>query len=241
MSKSIKKCKNTRYIIILVITLSLLFLLIILFNRYKLNKNKNKNKNPQIESFYEDSITTSPLATIEPAHTIGILQRCSASPGDLAGMCKDYSNCCKTGSTSKSCICAHPVIQKCQTEYNTCMTDSNYIKKYTPLQLADTCTAISSKCCESYNNINIDSKKFNAPIIKTQKDNLICNMPASNNMNMTEKCMELCETNPNCEAFSINQNNIAVFGCNLFSKVSNTNQNNKDSIIEQLPNYYIKK
>lgn len=234
MFKNIKNYKIIQIIqiIFIAIILYLLFLLYLLYNKYK---------NSQKLKFYNIPQTTTVSSTVQPLATTAEPQACSVSPGDLAGMCNNYSSCCKKGNASSSCLCTHPVIQKCQTKYNTCMTDSNYIKKYTPSQLADTCSAINSECCNAYNNINIDSKNFNTPIIKTQKDNLICYIPASNNMNMTDKCMELCETNPNCAAFSINQNNMAVFGCNLFSKVSNTNQNNKDSIIEQLPNYYIKK
>ena len=124
------------------------------------------------------------------------------------------------------------------------MTDTNNINIYTPEQLTDKCTKENGECCNDYNNINIDSKKFNAPIVQTQKDNLICYIPASYNMNITQKCMELCQTNQNCASFSIEQNNMSVFGCNLFSAVSNTNQSNqtnKDSINVQQPNYYIKK
>ena len=239
MSKSIKKSNNTRYIIILVITLGLLFLLIILFNRYKLNKN------PQIESFYEDpsSSVTSPSVTIEPARTIETSERCSASPVDLAGMCKDYTNCCRSGNASKSCICNHPVVQQCQNEYNTCINDPNNIKIYTPEQISEKCIAQNNGCCKSYNNINIDSSNFNEPIVQAQKDNVICYIPAIGNINMTDKCMELCQTDPKCKAFSLTQNNMVVLGCNLFSSVSKPliDPLGGDSLNKQQPNYYVKK
>lgn len=243
MSKSIKKSNNTRYIIILVITLGLLFLSIILFNRYKLNNIINKNNKLQIESFYEDPTIKAVSSTVQPSPTSEALKPCSASPVDLAGMCKDYSNCCKTGSASKSCICNHPIVQQCQNEYNTCINDPNNINIYTPEQISEKCIAQNNGCCKSYDNINIDSSNFNEPIVQAQNNNVICYIPAIANINMTNKCMELCQTDPKCKAFSLTQNNMVVLGCNLFSSVSQPliDPLGGDSLNKQQPNYYVKK
>jgi hypothetical protein len=225
MSKSIKK-QNSKYIIFLLITiciLILLFLLYLLNTKYK---------------YYQKSAFIS--ASGNPDQTV---QVCSVNPGDVVGMCSNYKACCSSSGSTNSCICTHPVVQQCKTSYDTCMNDTNNLKIYTPEQLSEKCTAQNSQCCTSYNNITIDSANFNDPIIQEQKDNIICTMNITNNMNITQKCMELCQTNPNCKAFSILQTSLAPVGCNLFSEISPPliDPLGGNSSSGKKPNYYVKK
>lgn len=227
----LKKNKISKYIIFLLITICILLILSILYrvnNKYKTN-NKFNNK-----LSFEDI----PSINIQPQ------SGCTVTPGDVSGICTNYTSCCpSSGSSSNACICNHPVVQQCQTEYNTCMNDSNILKIYTTEQRSKKCAAQVKDCCVPYDEIAIDSSKFEPPIKQDQKQDLICSLQGSNNMNITQKCMELCQVYPNCAAYNIQRTNLAAVACNLFSSVGEATidpLSGKPSA-NTLNDYYVKK
>ena len=236
MLKNFNKNINKKNIIVLIIVI-----LIILFMLILLYLNKNVNKNSHISSFNNIPITTAenyggytldrsklPVPPNTPSP-----KSCSAQPGDIAGICSDYSNCCKSNNSSSSCICDHPFVNDCKTKYDTCMNT----------QTADVCNLQIKTCCTKYNKTNVDSSKFKDPIKNKQSDNLICSLTAAGNMNITDKCMELCQTYPNCVAYSVNKTALSSIGCSLFSSVSKPALDpvTGKPIVDTLNDYYVKK
>ena len=102
--------------------------------------------------------------------------------------------------------------------------------------LTNKCKSDNAECCKKYNKISINSNNFGEKQNITQQDNLICNL--SSIKNVEQKCMELCQTNKNCAAYSTSN-----FGCNLFSnvtaKVIAKNPDNQD-LPSNNSNFYIK-
>ena len=241
MLNNFKKYINKKNIIVLtIVILIILFILIVLY------LNNNVNKNSHISSF-DDILPTGPTTTNFGGYTLDSSKlpippnmpppkSCSAQPGDIAGVCSDYSNCCKSNNSSSSCICAHPIVKQCQADYNTCMTNS------TTDELKNICTTQNKDCCLKYNKTNLDSSKFKEPI-KNQADNLICSLTAAGNMNITDKCMELCQTYPNCVAYSVNKTALSSIGCSLFSSVSKPALDpvTGKPIVDTQNDYYVKK
>ena len=136
---------------------------------------------------------------------------CSANE-DIVGICLDYDNCCISTENS-SCLCSNPIIKKCKDEYTTCINDADNIKLYTPEQLLTNCIDKNKACCTPYNKISISSDKFTKGVKREQTDNVLCNV--SNIKNVDAKCLELCQTHPQCAAYSSN-----LLKCTLFTKVS---------------------
>ena len=230
------KNKNIKNILVLLI-LIVLFMLIILYLKKKLNKKS------QISSFFDTPVCNNSAgytADCTKLPTVGEVappKGCSAPPGDVAGMCSDYDNCCSSNNTS-SCMCNHPIVQACKTTYDTCIKNSNNDNNQ-----KKQCKTQINTCCSNYNNINIDSTKFSNPIKRTQKDNIICSVPGEKTINLTQKCMELCQTYPNCKAYTVNKTNMAEFSCSLFSSVSQEELNPATGkpIVSTKNDYYIKK
>jgi hypothetical protein len=136
---------------------------------------------------------------------------------NLTTYCMNYNGCCASNNiANNSCFCNHPFVMNCKNEYDNCTGND--------------CQDKLKKCCMTYNNINIESNNFNKPIKQDQKSKIIC---AVNSINMDQKCMELCQTNTNCKAYSIDDIN-----CILFSDIdplpNNANYKTKTD-------YFIKK
>jgi hypothetical protein len=135
---------------------------------------------------------------------------------NLLTYCMNYNGCCsKTNVANNSCFCEHPFVMNCKNENDNCTGDD--------------CQDKLKQCCSNYNNIDININNFKKPINQEQSSKLICTI---NSNNMEQKCMELCQTNTNCKAYSIDD-----YKCMLFSDIDpsdNTTQNNKI-------NYFIKK
>jgi len=162
------------------------------------------------------------------APTMSKSKGCSTT-SDVVEFCIDYDNCCKTETDFNKCFCNIPVVKTCKANYDLCMQD--------PL-LADKCKTDNIKCCREYNNIQINSDAFNEPIKNIQKDNLLCNVSAIKNVK--QKCLELCQTTPECKAYSTTNLN-----CNLYSDISTINKKydpeTGKEIINPSVDFFIKK
>ena len=245
MFKIIKQNKKLlNFILIIVILLIILYLFLIsykFYNSYNSYKS-NKSKFIDVSSFPTGTISQASMNKL-PVPNDPKPASCSGTPGDISGFCADYTNCCTSQSGTNSCLCNHPIVQKCKTEYDACMNDSDILNVYSVAQRTAKCKAQVKDCCIPYNEIAIDSTKFNNPIKQDQSQDLICSLSATNNMNITQKCMELCQTYPNCVAINVIKTNIAATACNLFSSVSEPQLDpltGKASINTQ-NDYYVKK
>ena len=216
-----------------------ILLVIIIYYLYKQYKYYNV-----IKSNFEDTpeATGTPDQAMEralggeKAPEMGPPKGCKTS-NDLVGACSDYENCCNS-AISKSCFCTHPLVSKCKTEYDNCMNDNDILTIYTKEQRAQKCQEQNKGCCVPYNSISIDSNKFQIPIKYDQKDNVLCNVPSINNIN--QKCMELCQTNPDCAGFSVNK-----LLCTLFSSISPitpyVDPFTKKPVVNTITDFYVKK
>lgn len=142
-------------------------------------------------------------------------QKCDGGT-NLVTYCMNYNGCCSSNNiANNSCFCNHSFVMNCKNEYDNCTEND--------------CQDKLKKCCMTYNNINIESNNFKKPIKQDQKSKIICTV---NSSNMEQKCMELCQTNTNCKAYSTNDIN-----CILFSDIdplpNNANYKTKT-------NYFIK-
>ena len=250
------KITNTNNILIIIIVL----LVFSLFVYAVLNKYKKKIY--QISQFENTPVTPvtpaipsqSPTSPNEPVTTIStindinaklygpdgpppteIYKSCSAT-SDIVDFCIDYDNCCSTKSVNNKCFCEHPFTKSCKANYDICMNDPNNISSNTKLQLTEKCKLENSDCCKAYNNIPISSSSFGDQLYRIQMDNIMCNIPLIKNIE--QKCLEMCQTNPDCSSYSISRLN-----CILHNKVS-TNQpkldTNGNEVINTSVKYYIK-
>lgn len=221
------KKNNKLLIILLILGLILLGVIIILF----LKNYKSLFGDIQLEYF-----KTQNNSEIDDTSkfTMDEIKGCEF-PNDLVGVCNDYINCCSTVKKN-DCFCNHPIVKQCNKDYNKCMKDNEILKIYTIEQLEKKCKEQVNACCMSYNDINIDSDKFEAPIKHSQTSNLICSLPVV--QNIEQKCMELCQTYPECSAYSVDDLN-----CNLFSSFSKPKLDplTGNPSIDTKYNYYIKK
>lgn len=135
---------------------------------------------------------------------------------NLINYCMNYNGCCSQNNIGNNCFCNHPFVMNCKNNYDICKGND--------------CQAELKKCCVSYNNIDIDSNNFKKPILQDQTSKIICSI---NSINMDTKCMELCQTNTNCKAYSLDNIN-----CILFSDID-TLPNNPN--YKTTTNYFIKK
>lgn len=149
---------------------------------------------------------------------------CSNST-DMVNVCMNYENCCSgTGTNANSkCFCTHPFVGECNNTYNSC------IKSVGTSGDTSKCDAILKNCCGKYTSIDILSSNFEKPINAVQSSNQICSL---NGLNYLEqRCMELCQTNPSCKAYSL-----VLGGCTLYDSVNNNLGKNTDKYI-----YVVKK
>ena len=197
-------------------------------SRNKSNSNSNLNSKPKHKLLFEDtpqSPTTTSMADSVSATDVnnGLYGKGNTPPetnmpkdcsgnNDVVGFCMDYANCCNNGAINNDCFCKHPLVASCKTQYDACMEDPKSKLIFTSQQLMDKCKAQNKECCTAYNNISISSSKFNAPEKRDQKDNILCDLASVKNIEA--KCMELCQTNPDCLGYSTNS-----LVCKLFNKI----------------------
>ena len=192
------------------------------------------------------------------------------SGDDLVSHCIDYELCCSGNISTKDCLCKHPFVNNCINKFNTCMAaqlpvppipDPNITYPFgvipTPTKsiseiitindnIKKNCIAKRQTCCVPYNSKSISNDKFNKPIKNDpiKSPNKICSLSSSN---AEQKCLELCQTNPNCKAYSTNIGIIvqASGTCNLYNNINidpiDIDPQTGKPKNEVLTNYYIKK
>lgn len=134
----------------------------------------------------------------------------------VMGFCLNYNGCCAGNNigVNTDCFCNHPTVLKCKADFDTCTGDD--------------CKTQLKQCCMEYNNISIDNANFQKPIKHDQTTNKLCTINSI--PNLEQKCMELCQTTPECKAYNIN-----AFTCTLYNDIG---LNSSKSAIND---YYIKK
>ena len=233
--------KKKLCITILIISVIILFLLY-----YLINNNENYEDNlpmKDINNSEQEEVNSTPQNTTEeiieePAG------KCKTE-GDLVHFCINYKSCCGTGSTIKECICSHPVVKNCRDKFETCINNETQINIYGKKALMEKCIDENKACCIPYNSISINSDNFKTPIKNNPTIHKMCSI--SSIPNIEEKCMELCSTNPECKAFSLDKGQLVqTYGtCNLYNAVK-INQTKIDPLTgkeKETTNadYYIKK
>lgn len=219
------------YILICIIIIS--YLLYIIYNLLSSRLHNNINIINKFEDVPENtqntSETTTPLVTSMSIPTDEQVQTCKAN-NNIVGFCMNYDGCCdQQTSENYTCFCKHPFVQDCKNTYDECKSTSSDKEE---------CKTKLKDCCTAYNKININNSNFQEPIKQDQVSQKICSIGSLHGLSsdsMSLKCMELCQTNQNCKAFSIDKVNCILFsGINpLPTKLQNTSKTKTD--------YYIKK
>jgi len=230
----------------LCITILIISVIILSLFCYLINTNENYKDNltiKDIENSVQEEINSSPQKTTE--EIIEEPQEKCKTEGDLVNFCINYKSCCGADSTTKECICSHPVVKNCRQQFENCINDEEQIKIYGKQALMDKCMDENKACCIPYNSISINSDNFKTPIKNNPTINKMCSI--SSIPNVEEKCMELCSTNPECKAFSVDKGQLVqTYGtCNLYNAIK-INQTKIDPLTgkeKETTNadYYIKK
>ena len=213
------KSKNVfNHLFSLLLILIILYLILILINIFY---SKNKEN-------YED--TSNPNALPQDSG------KCKTD-SDVVDMCINYESCCIKGSTEKKeCICKHPFVQNCRNTFTNCI--NNNPNNLSNTDIMNKCIEENKTCCKPYNSIQILSNIYNKPINNEPVINKICTINPINNID--QKCMELCFTNPECKAYSVNKGAVVQnYGtCSLYS-TADTLIDNKDKYVSAT--FYSKK
>jgi hypothetical protein len=232
--------KKNEIIIILIIIIIIIYLIYYLLNYYEyyeesVNTKKNNNENKTNSS---EEIINSEEVVQEPSG------KCNTE-NDIVDFCINYNKCCSENSTTKACLCGHPFIQKCRSEFETCLDNPENIKLYGKKELMDKCLETNKQCCIPYNSISISNNNFKSPIKNNPKNNKICVL--ENTPNAETKCLELCTTRDDCMAYSLDKGELVQTynTCNLYNAVSidksQSNAYTGKSIKKTNADYYIKK
>lgn len=121
---------------------------------------------------------------------------------NIVDVCMNHSGCCKNNPTGK-CYCDHPFVKSCQDDYKTCINTGTS---------ADQCQSKLQNCCGEYKNKPISQDNFKLIGKNSPSNEQICSLIGANDMK--NKCLELCETNPQCMAYSVD-----AMMCNLYNKI----------------------
>jgi hypothetical protein len=224
------KLKKLTLFYILICTVLIIYVLYFIYNLlYSSRLNNQSNK-------FEDIPAPSQTPAQTPVQIPGLtsmpteepVEQCSISD-NIVGVCMNYAGCCNQMSENNKCFCNHPFLQDCKKTYDECKKSST---------TSEECKSTLKECCTAYNKINIDIDNFNKPIKQDQTSQRLCSIGTLNGLSTDSlrlKCMELCQTNTDCKAFSINDMN-----CILFNGINPlpTSALNKS---KSLTDYYIKK
>ena len=183
-------------------------------NKNNINIKNIKNNSNSFENVIPtDSANMTPSVThTSPYVATGTSAGCNATT-NVVDFCTNSDNCCSGNVTNVSCYCLNPIVKSCKTQYDSCISDPSKNGIYTPQQIIDNCNTLKKTCCQTYDTIPIDNNKFDLPLKRDQKDNKICQLTAIKNNE--QKCLELCQTNPNCVSYSTTKIN-----CTLYSNIS---------------------
>jgi len=223
------KSKTTKLFFIILCSILIIYVIYTIYNLIKSSRvNNNINNFEDVpNNTLQLSETTTPIVTAMAIPADEQIQTCTAN-NNIVGFCMNYDGCCaQQKSESKKCFCEHPFVQNCKNIYDECT-------KTSPTK--NECKEKLKECCISYNKINIDSSNFGSSIMQDQTTQKICSIGSINGLSddsMSLKCMELCQTTPECKAYSIDNIN-----CKLFSSV---NPLPTKPFTKILTDYYIKK
>jgi hypothetical protein len=225
---NIKKNNNNLLLLKILLLLMFVFLLCMFVNK-SISMNTNTSMNHK--ETYED------IKTMNAGS-----DKCKTK-ADLVDFCINYDSCCGANSPNKDCVCNHPFVQNCKTNFTNCLnTNPN---KLSESDLMNNCIESNKTCCNAYNNnLSIKSSAFskynkpNDPVIRP-----LCNLTNVNDID--QKCLELCTTTPKCVAYSLLTGVIASdYGrCSLYDTVNYAEHKvNKDTgkDIPFLSDYYTK-
>jgi len=149
---------------------------------------------------------------------------CSNST-DMISVCMNYDNCC-TGSganMNSKCFCSHPFVGGCNDAYKACIANIG-----TGGDISS-CNSTLKGCCSKYSSIDISNSNFQKPINAIQSSNIMCTLNGL--PDLKQRCMELCQTNPACKAYSL-----AIGGCTLYDAVNNNPGKSTDKYIYVVKN-----
>ena len=216
----------------------ILFMIIcLIIYTQKLYKYKNNFANIEIP------ITSIPITT--PTATLSIEQSAALEimypPGsqkpaefkkcptdsDIVKFCLNYKDCCSNMTAYNQCFCSHPVVQKCKSDYDSCIAANS--------KDTSKCETQNESCCTEYNSVSINYNNFNKPINYKQSNNSLCSVQLIKNL--PQKCLELCQTAPNCAAFSTTGD----MYCNLYTAVDKgANEVSQNDIQAASKSYIVK-
>ena len=180
-----------------------------------------------ITAGFEDTSSTTPTHTPTPnptpafdiskAPTAANKTTTCSNSNDMISVCMAFDNCCAGTSTNANskCFCSHPFVSGCNDAYKACLAGGG---------AASECEDKLKACCKSYSSIDIMSSNFQKPINAAQSSNQLCTMNGL--PNMEQRCMEVCQTNPACKAYSL-----TIGGCTLYDAVNNTTSRKGDEYI----------
>ena len=182
----------------------------------------NVNSVDSVDSFEDIPTTTFDISTTPTP--VDKNTTCSNST-DMVNVCMNYENCCSSAgtNTNSKCFCSHPFVGECNDSYKSCLASVE--------TGGDTskCDSILKGCCSKYSNIDILNSNFQKPINAYQSSNQICSLNGLDDLE--QRCMELCQTNSNCKAYSL-----VLGGCTLYDSVTNNPGKKTDKYI-----YVVKK
>ena len=205
--------KNKNNILFYAFILISILLIIYLVYKYIYVNNKNKSNFEDSTPAPSENANSKIYGKNGSPPAMGTPQGCSANT-DVVDFCINYDNCCSgSAATNNKCFCDNSVTKLCKIQYDACVNDPDSIKLFTKEQLMDKCKLQNSSCCKAYNNISISSNNFSSPKKRVQTDNIICDIKGIKNIE--QKCLELCQTNPNCAAYGTTN-----MTCTLYSQVS---------------------
>jgi hypothetical protein len=221
---------NTSYNLLLLLVKILLIFMFIFLLYIIISKYINNNTNT---IYYKE--------TYKDTKTISEDSGNCKTQSDIVDFCVNYNSCCAANSPSKDCLCKHPIVQTCRSDFTNCL--SNNPNQLSQNDLMTSCINANKTCCNGYNkNLSIKSSAFtkygekNDPVIKP-----LCSI--TNVPDMEQKCLELCTTTPKCVAYSLSTGAlVSNYGiCSLYDTVNYaTNQVDKQTgnKIPFLSDYY---
>ena len=217
MNKVKLKLINLIYLLFIILIIYLVYILII--SLY------DKNNETFIDTPTSKSPPTSINTSSEPASAPAPSSKQSCKAVDnVVDFCINYDSCCAGGSyATKACFCNHPITLQCKAEYDTCMSDTSLTNLYTAEQLKQKCASQQKNCCIPYNSIALSSDKFEPSIKNEPSIKEMCSV--SSIPNIDQKCLELCQTTPDCKSYSVNVGKIfQSYGvCKLYDTVEISN------------------
>ena len=224
-SKINKKTNNFSIVLKIILFLMFIFLLLLIISKCNMSTMTSKERYINTETpIAEDSGTCK-------------------TKSDIVDFCINYNSCCGANASTKECLCNHPFVKNCRTNFTNCL--NNNPSQLSKNDLMTNCINENKTCCIAYNNnLSISSKAFNSPIKNDPIIKPLCSFTSVPDID--QKCLELCSTTPNCAAYSLLTGALVqeVGACTLYDTVSMATPSVNKSTGMPIPfnsDYYIKK